>query len=88
MLHVFNEELTLKHSQSPDDHPEFQNSSVIDRSQSSTFVDNYFIVMVVKTETEDRLKMWSLTVSSQIPQPIKNYGILNFLLFLKYWNIF
>uniref|UniRef100_A0A914YLS6 RAVE complex protein Rav1 C-terminal domain-containing protein n=1 Tax=Panagrolaimus superbus TaxID=310955 RepID=A0A914YLS6_9BILA len=73
MLHVFNEELTLKHSQSPDDHPEFQNSSVIDRSQSSTFVDNYFIVMVVKTETEDRLRMWSLTVSSQIPQPIKNY---------------
>ena len=74
MLHVFNEELTLKNADSVTDHPEIQNSSVIDRSQTSTFLDNYFIVMVVKTDDGDRLKMWSLTVSSQPPQPIKNYG--------------
>ena len=73
MLHVFNEELAINNQDPNIDHPEQQNSLVIDRSKSSTFSDNYFIVMVVKTESEDRLKMWSLNVSAQAPVPIKNY---------------
>ncbi|KAE9556016.1 hypothetical protein FO519_000762 [Halicephalobus sp. NKZ332] len=72
MLHVFNEELAINNRDKNVDHPE-QNSLVIDRSKSSKFSDNYFIVMVVKTNTEDRLRMWSLNVSAQVPVPIKNY---------------
>uniref|UniRef100_A0A7E4VLC2 WD_REPEATS_REGION domain-containing protein n=1 Tax=Panagrellus redivivus TaxID=6233 RepID=A0A7E4VLC2_PANRE len=72
MLHVFNEELTLNNVVENDEHAE-RNSLVIDRSRSATFSDNYFIVMVVRTATEDRLRMWSLTVASQLPVPMKNY---------------
>uniref|UniRef100_A0AC34PUG3 RAVE complex protein Rav1 C-terminal domain-containing protein n=1 Tax=Panagrolaimus sp. JU765 TaxID=591449 RepID=A0AC34PUG3_9BILA len=73
MLHVFNEELAINNTDPNLDHPEQQNSLVIDRSKSSTFSDNYFIVMVVRMEKEDRIRMWSLNVSAQAPVPIKNY---------------
>ncbi|CAL2047911.1 unnamed protein product [Caenorhabditis brenneri] len=48
-------------------------SSVIDRSQSPTFKDKFFIVLVDQKENEEIIMMFSLTISSQTPQSIPNF---------------
>ncbi|EGT56880.1 hypothetical protein CAEBREN_01145 [Caenorhabditis brenneri] len=48
-------------------------SSVIDRSQSPTFEDKFFIVLLDHKENEDIIMMFSLTIFSQTPQSIPNF---------------
>ncbi|EGT40330.1 CBN-RBC-1 protein [Caenorhabditis brenneri] len=70
-LHVFQARIVI----SDDDEASDNNpmSSVIDRSQSPTFKDKFFIVLVDQKENEDIIMMFSLTISSQTPQSIPNF---------------
>ncbi|EGT41126.1 hypothetical protein CAEBREN_30816 [Caenorhabditis brenneri] len=70
-LHVFQARIVI----SDDDEASDNNpmSSVIDRSQSPTFKDKFFIVLVDQKENEDIIMMFSLTIFSQTPQSIFNF---------------
>ncbi|EGT42387.1 hypothetical protein CAEBREN_13627 [Caenorhabditis brenneri] len=70
-LHVFQARIVI----SDDDEASDNNpiSSVIDRSQSPTFKDKFFIVLVDQKENVDIIMMFSLTISSQTPQSIPNF---------------
>lgn len=70
LLHIFNENMAIANRVLT----EQPQSVVNDRFKDLVFSDDYFIVMVVKSENEDVLRMWSLKLSSQAPIPIKDYG--------------
>ncbi|CAB3399146.1 unnamed protein product [Caenorhabditis bovis] len=70
-LHVFQARLVIRNEEewtNPDGTVPL--GSVIDRSKTTAFKDEYFIVMV---DHEDTILMYSLTISSQQPQPIPNF---------------
>ncbi|KAK0411859.1 hypothetical protein QR680_005883 [Steinernema hermaphroditum] len=66
LLHIFNERLAISNGDVDLDASAVR-GSVIDRSKASTFSDRYFLVMVEKTVDTDRLRMWSVNLSSQVP---------------------
>ncbi|CAI5454852.1 unnamed protein product [Caenorhabditis angaria] len=70
-LHIFQARMVVPEETPTDDSAPL--SSVIDRYKSPAFSDKYFIVMVDHSNSEDILLMYSLTVSSQQPQPIPNF---------------
>ncbi|UMM43904.1 hypothetical protein L5515_019209 [Caenorhabditis briggsae] len=71
-LHVFQSRIVIANDE--EDASEISAmSSVIDRSQTPTFKDKFFIVVVDQKENEDVIMMFSLTISSQPPQSIPNF---------------
>ncbi|VDM49328.1 unnamed protein product [Toxocara canis] len=74
LLHVFNERLMLG-SEDDASNTLDTDAAVIDRTRSPIFSDRYFVVVVERNGNTARIKMWSLDISSQQPQPIKNYDV-------------
>ncbi|MFH4976062.1 hypothetical protein AB6A40_002771 [Gnathostoma spinigerum] len=75
LLHVFNERLLLssieeKLSVSLAD---VRNATVIDRTRSQTFSDRFFIVMIDRVRNSDRLRMWQLDMTSQLPEVLPRH---------------
>ncbi|TKR87267.1 hypothetical protein L596_011689 [Steinernema carpocapsae] len=69
LLHIFNERLAISNGDVDLDASAVR-GSVIDRSKATTFSDRYFLVMIEKDSNVDRLRMWSVNLSSQIPMLI------------------
>uniref|UniRef100_A0A914ZRW3 RAVE complex protein Rav1 C-terminal domain-containing protein n=1 Tax=Parascaris univalens TaxID=6257 RepID=A0A914ZRW3_PARUN len=74
LLHVFNERLVVG---TEDDVTNIldTDAAVIDRTRSPIFSDRYFVVAVERIGATSRLRMWSLNVASQQPQPIRSYDM-------------
>ena len=73
MIHVFNENLIFENEGNPEEN-QSRLGVVVDRSESSTFRDRFFVVVIQKGEEKDSFLMYSLVISSQQPQPIPHFG--------------
>ncbi|CAD6187487.1 unnamed protein product [Caenorhabditis auriculariae] len=71
-LHVFQARLVISET-SEETEEVVPMGSVIDRSKNAVFSDQYYIVMVQKDDDGENILMYSLTISSQEPQPIPTF---------------
>ncbi|VDK43174.1 unnamed protein product [Anisakis simplex] len=76
LLHVFNERLIFG-QETEESKKSLANNGVLISNQlkSTKFSERFFIVIVERIGNVARLRMWSLNVSSEQPQPIKNYDV-------------
>ncbi|PAV73994.1 hypothetical protein WR25_00481 [Diploscapter pachys] len=70
LLHVYNARMVVDEVENEPEEGQNRMGSVIDRSKTAAFRDQFFIVMVEQGKQTDRFLMYSLTISSQTPQPI------------------
>ncbi|CAJ0582912.1 unnamed protein product, partial [Mesorhabditis spiculigera] len=69
-FHVYNERLVIEDNDRDVDEPLANISLINDRTRAPSFSDRYFIVVVVKEASVDRLLMFALNLASQQATPI------------------